>query len=383
MVFEAFPLIESEMEFSFSRVCDESCFLDWIYPYSIKVQIENADLEISTLFYEEDDQEDLSQLQYAAKKAMDYEKIETLNARIPEFNMNWTAGDNNLVEMYYEQKKFLFGEAYNILGYEYYQGGVFEFLGHRDYPKVDPDLVRQFDWRDRHGANDSLSDYWDGDTCGTGWLTSVKDQGGNPICYVYGANGVTEALANVFNAHQWDLNLSEQDLYLCLTSPSHGGEALAIIRDSGVVTESCLPIDSACIKKCNPIDSLIKITDTVRINVVNYDSVRIAIMEHGPLLMNYSPVGAGLSHIVTLSGFCFNPVDSTLNWIIKDSYGPIIGDLGFNIMPLEKMNYVYIAEGPVLINDTVMIQFCTDADLDGHYFWGIGPKPDTLGAEAE
>jgi hypothetical protein len=91
-----------------------------------------------------------------------------MNQIILEYDMNWISGDNGLVEKYYEQKKGMFGEGYNLCGYDYYKEGVFEFIGHSEYPKVDPGLVRHFDWRERHGANDPSSDYWDGDPLGTG-----------------------------------------------------------------------------------------------------------------------------------------------------------------------------------------------------------------------
>jgi hypothetical protein len=98
-----------------------------------------------------------------------------MNHLIHGYNMNWLAKDNSVVALYYNQKRKLFGEGYNLVGFEYYYEGVFEFIGRRNYPKVNPDLDRHFDWRDRHGANDPQSQYWDGDTLGTGWLTSVKD----------------------------------------------------------------------------------------------------------------------------------------------------------------------------------------------------------------
>jgi len=129
--------------------------------------------------------------------------------------MNWTAGDNYIVALYYEQKRQMFGDGYNLRGFDYYDGGVFEFLGHSEYPKVNSNWVKHFDWRERHGANDSLSLYWDGDILGTGWLTSVKDQGKYGTCWAFSAVGLTEVMANLFANDHLDFDLSEQYLISC------------------------------------------------------------------------------------------------------------------------------------------------------------------------
>ena len=94
--------------------------------------------------------------------------------------------------------------------------------------------------------------------------------------------------------------------------------------------------------------------------------------------MHFQPEGAVLSHFATLSGFSFDPIDSTLTWIIKNSYGitPQESENGFYLLKLEKMYHVYIAEGPVLINNVPLKDTCRDEDHDGYYFWGIGPKPE-------
>jgi hypothetical protein len=67
---------------------------------------------------------------FEAKRTKDADKIETMNQLIPDFNMNWVAGDNSLVAMHYDQKRKMFGDGYNLKGYDYYDGGVFEFIGH-------------------------------------------------------------------------------------------------------------------------------------------------------------------------------------------------------------------------------------------------------------
>jgi hypothetical protein len=265
MIYEAYPLILNDLEINVKEGCDETCFLEQRMPYSVKIQIIDAELTLESFFYDEEPVENPPAMQYATKRATDAEKIEMMNDRISQYGMNWTAGDNDIVERYYFQKKQLFGEGYNLLGYEYYQEGVFEYLDHAPYQNGDPELVWRFDWRERHGANTSTSPYWDSDTLGTGWLTSVKNQGLFPGCYAFGAAGVTEALANLYCADHLDYDLSEEDLLSCYDCGSDGRIALAIVKDTGIVTEDCLPYyenDTSCKHKCETPDVIISISDT-------------------------------------------------------------------------------------------------------------------------
>jgi hypothetical protein len=140
LVFEAFPLICDSLDFAFTNHCDETCSLDQIHPNSLIIQVIDAELELKNLNYETDPKQDPESQRYEAKRDKDFEKIEALNQNIPIYGMNWTAGDNGVVEKYYDQKRFMFGEGYNLLGYDYYYDGVFEFLGHQDYPKEEKDF---------------------------------------------------------------------------------------------------------------------------------------------------------------------------------------------------------------------------------------------------
>jgi C1A family cysteine protease len=388
MIFETYPLIVDDLEFTISDTCDETCYLDEVLPNSIKVQVINAEIEINSLYYEEEVEEDLPGLQHTAKRSMDSEKIEVMNERISDYGMYWTAGDNDVVEMYYDQKKNLLGEAYNSLGFEYYDSGVFEFLGHRTYQKADADLVRKFDWRDRHGANDPSSPYWDGDTLGTGWLTSVKNQGECGSCWAFAAVGVTEAKANLFTAKHLDSDLSEQYILSCSESGNcdrgYVDTALMYIRDEGVVTEYCCEYeadDSDCslIEICEDPDTIIRIKSKYPFEHI-HDSVRIHLIEYGPSAINFFYDTTVRFHSVVLTGFEFDPKDSTIIWKFKNSWG-ISGNLhGFGSIKIPIIRSHSIGD-TVFLNNQSLADTCRDEDNDGYYFWGLGPKPDTLGAE--
>lgn len=385
MIFEAYPLIVTEYEFSVSNACDETCFLDEISPYSLEIQIINAEVTIGTLIYEQEYQENLADLQYAAKRAKDEEKIEIMNGRIPDFNMNWTAGDIQLVGKYYDQKRIILGEGYNMLGYDYYYSGLFEFLGHRNYPKVDPAIVWHFDWRDRHGANDPESPYWDGDTLGTGWLTSVKFQGNCGSCWAFSAVGITEAIANLFTTEHLDYDLSEQQVLSCgdPNGDCDGGyiePALIFIKNDGIVMDTCCEyitqyVQCQNLELCENPESIVSITDTI-LHKNDQDSIRISLIEHGPNVTHfyYPQVGP---HYAVLAGYEFDPSDSTLTWIFKNSWGTAIGNpSGFDRLKLSGLR-AHPIQATILLNDEPLSDTCRDEDEDGFYFWGIGDKPDS------
>lgn len=381
MIFETYPLICPNMYFNFSTYCDETCLLEQVNPSSIIIQVIGATLNVKSFYYSTDPKENASEERYKAKRSMDANKIERMNQLIPAYNMEWVAADNDIVALYYEQKRKMFGDGYDLRGFDYYHDGVFEFLGPRNYPKVNPELVRQFDWRDRHGANDSLSDYWDGDTLGTGWLTSVKDQGSSRSCWAFAAVGATEAITNLFTTYQQDMDLSEQQVFSCSVGGAHTAtvdSALIFIKNEGVVTENCCPYiddDPGCgqIDICTIPDKVISIKNNHELEE-DQDSIRIDLIKYGPrpISIPYPPYG---QHAVVLSGFEFDPQDSTLVWIIKNSWGDIGQEHGFEKMKIADLT-AYGIVTPVYNKDVALNDTCRDEDNDGYYFWGIGKKPE-------
>jgi hypothetical protein len=396
MVFETYPLICTNQLISIKEYCDETCALDQIKPVSLIIQLIDAALTIDSLIYSDQEKQDAELLRYEAKRDKDAKKIETMNQQIGYYGMNWTAGDNEEIAMYYDQKRQLYGDEYNLLGYDYYAGGVFEFLGHRVYPKVNPDLVRSFDWRNRHGANSPLSPYWDGDNLGTGWFSSVKMQGTCGGCWAFSAVGAVEAITNLYSVDSLDFDLSEQYLISCCPNAGNckdgGYPDIALeYMQTEIVTEYCIPYyqkDTACVSvMCQNPDSILNIQGCFPISK-DFDSIRINLIKHGPLTFGFK-VGMSKPHAVVLSGFKFDPVDSTLTWIYKDSKPGDPLNQGFKEIKLETIHDTcYAVEPPIYVlvdttfyNYDTIPQHCYDKDLDGYYFWGIGPKPDTLGSQ--
>ncbi|HPI85008.1 MAG TPA: C1 family peptidase, partial [Bacteroidales bacterium] len=391
MVLEAYPLICPEIDFTVQDHCDETCALDMINPASVIIQIIDATLDLKSFSYETEAKENAETARYTAKRELDADKIESMNQRVADFGMNWTSGDNSIVASYYESKSAMFGEGYNLLGYDYYAGGIFEFLGHRNYPKVDPDMVWHFDWRDRHGANDPQSPYWDGDILGTGWLTSVKDQMDCGSCFAFSTIGTVEALANLYAVSVLDLDLSEQRI-LCQTGSCESGgyilTSLGYIKNYGVPLEEFFPYDTvnydasgSCVMPLNP-DTIVKINDAFSTSEnfeKNFDSIRVTIINHGPITFSFDSLIINndtlSSHAVVLCGYEFSPFDSTLIWLIKNSWGIAWGVNGFMKVKLDDFKQAVVVLPPVTINNDNITKNYHDFDNDGYYFWGIGDKP--------
>lgn len=78
-------------------------------------------------------------------------------------DMYWRAGQTTITHLSYQQKEDFFGKKFNLLGFDYYKGGVYESLKKLSNTKQTSEYINSFDWRNRHGANNPNSPYFDGD----------------------------------------------------------------------------------------------------------------------------------------------------------------------------------------------------------------------------
>jgi len=390
MVFESYPLISTRYTFSVEDKYDETYCLDELIASSIKLEIIDASLTIDELTISEEACENTEADRYAAKRALDEKKSDTMNLRIEDFGMSWTATDSYQASLYYNEKAVLYGENYNLLGWDYYEGGIFELLGITYSNSESSSYVRHFDWRTRHDAIDSLSKYYDGQSDSTGWMTKKSEQGGCQSCWVFGPTAVFEGLVNLYyNAHL-DFNLSEQYLFSCSDDRScdEGGffyKAIDTAIEHGMKTEACfpyykdIPADTYnCGDTCSNSDTLVFATARESVVKTNNDSIKSCLFKYGPLVCrivdtNYNQ----LDHVMALVGYKTDWTDTVTVWIFKDSEQ---GDCFKEIKHWDGMFYrINAIKYPLEIIDTSS-QYeipCYDKDNDGYYWWGIGAKPDT------
>jgi len=206
-----------------------------------------------------------------------------------------------------------------------------------------------------------------------------------------------------------NLDLSEQDVLSCSGAGSCSGgwpyKALDYITSTGIVDEPTFKYtatDQPCSNKGTNPTQLIKIGGRVDFGSTTYpkseDDLKRMIIEMGP-------VSGGLydwSHAMTLVGYkvveegdLFYYRDLNLArywktvyagdlligktvWIFKNSWGAGFGDAGYVYVetPITNFSWTHGLKTPVqsLIQNYDVI--CEDADGDGYYWWGLGPKPE-------
>lgn len=257
LIYETYYQIAESEAFSVNLSFDETEFLDNVSPSYIKIHIDNASIDIKS-FTTTNNLDALKLASINAErinsiKKKNVEKINKLNNVLKKSNMKWRAGETELSNMTYKEKKAYFGlENYNSHGLEYYIGGIFEFKDYENHTKnnvvskvkssvasiVSSPYIENFDWREKHGANNPLSPYYTGNI--DGWISPIKRQWSG-TCWAYSAVGVTETLVNLYFNKPLDLDLAEHDVASCsgggnIEHPEWGGSvttALNYIKNTG------------------------------------------------------------------------------------------------------------------------------------------------------
>lgn len=417
-----------------SNYCEETAFLNNVYPVKLNFYIKDASVNIKNINYVKNTNGRSVNMAKCDVDSLKRKQVSQIVDQINEYNRKhdklWAAGITEVALMDFDTKKRVLGlidNGYDTGGIEYYIGGVYEVGEKKDIAsmstrELSSPYVDSFDWRNRHGRN---------------WITSVKNQGQSGYCVAFAINGMLEARANLFYNRNLNMDLSEQDIvfsYSKYTNQDIGYiynkgmntmRALGYVVKDGVLDEATVPfIDSKNIQlpeERPESDSCLFITsqkhlskpgnyiDEVKRILINngpvasgfvtnpyYDSVENQqVMGHAMTLVGYHTLQAGDTiHQVKVysDGGLFSPIviskgDSRIGqtyWIFKDNYGTeyedkINGYLYVLFNNYDCMYSVDYTESPIICNlyseDDIM---CTDNDGDGFYFWGIGPKPKSL-----
>ncbi len=401
LVFESNYLISDSQDFHFQNEFEETGILDNITPVFVRIQILRSKLNNLKVNYTENLTDKDNKIKTMKQNLLKYKndkKIAQLNKRIAVLHQKWVAGETSISKLSFNEKKRIFGDTIpNLMGFDYYKGGIFEIMNDSTPPKVilrsTSTFVSDFDWRNRHGIN---------------WTTSVKDQGVNGSCWAFSAVGATEALVNLYYNKKIDLNLSEGHVLAC-TGPGddcnsgNDRHALDFIKNTGVVNQSCFPTTD-CSLSCGSICA----TPTERIKISGHNTaffgpgdsesqLKRSIITKGVLC----GVLDSWPHAMPLTGFgtvkigdliYISPVDSIritsedslligkTYWIFKGSSGIEWGDNGYcNLVDdLFDLRHTSFLETPITsIGYGAEGIVCEDKDGDGYYYWGIGSRPIT------
>lgn len=416
---------------NFDNMAIETIYMEHIKPKYIKIAINHATLYIDRICYSvvsKDRQQEHAEILLTQRRARQNiysmwkaEKWQNYNI---DKSIPWIAGATQLSQLTYSEKKKKFGlkdDNFNLYGLEYYIGGYFVFpdttqieFVPRNRDTSPSQFTEYFDWRMRHGKN---------------WMTSVKDQTepwdsiyGNGGCWAFSTTATVESRVNLYYNQLLNLDLSEQELGSCTGGSLHSGgapsDALIYIRDHGITPENCFPFENndtvPCENKCSNPDQIVSLLnfhyiekplegdkndvgddynllDSIKYELINYgpfiSCVNNQYYDHAMCMCGYGTVQVGdsihpmiLNH--KLKKYIIENDSPYLNqtyWIYKNSSGVNKYFNGYVYAVFESIEYLkkqlapnYPIRTSALSDSDVAV---TDADNDGYYFWGFGPKP--------
>ncbi len=397
LVYETYPLIVTTNSYSIENVCEETCFLEPIIPRSLKLELINSSIqidELSVLYSPAALSKGMQETQKQIKDTQNRVRINSINNQIKKRGLKWTVGETPISQLPYAEKKTLFlgtpgDRILNTQGFEYYKGGIFEkiqdtldtngTLETERKSSEESSLIESFDWRNRHGANDPASPYYDGDTMGSGWITPVKRQRCNH-CWAFAPVHATEAIVNLYFNQHLDLDLSEQNIASCsggnigCCAGGFIGTALNYIIETGAVNEECFPYAASCescANKCSNPNEQIIIGGKLDPGYSEEDIKRA--------IIKYGPITAGISswwHYMVMVGFDRDSSDGKTIWIFKNSFGTGWGDNGYGNVKVDLSDLYgkHALLTPVTSLITPYEIACNDKDGDGYYNWGISEE---------
>ena len=425
LVYEDFYLTASNM--AFQDMAFETAYLDSVVPNQLKIIIRDATFYLNDIAYDYADEtptrNSMSDRKALAKQQQQTQEeymIDRWNEYNEVNNEYWFAGKTAFSSLSYEEKKITFGatdDAYQLDGFEYYVGGIYVMRSYdntSDNRIIDDSITivpppsyntfaEAFDWRNRHGRN---------------WMTSVKNQNepinpssiGNGGCWAFTTCAAVEAGLNLQFNQLLDYDLSEQELGSCSNGHLNQSgwnhyKALEYIKNTGVVTEECMPFQNddriPCSDKCDNPQDMITITSYKQI-VTSEDTLKYYLINFGPF---GGEVHNSWHHAMCLCGYgiiragdsvMYMPKDKTpikkhimegdpligkTYWIYKNSAGLNNKDdfdgyfcVIFEKSTAQSQHHIIDSNISSLVYNTTDI-VCEDRDGDGFYFWGLGEKP--------
>jgi len=418
LVMESYREIMGNIPTQFEDYSEETLLTNGIDLDSLIVYTRGAYLQINGIRYLSDIRtiEGNKEFIKIAKVIRDKKKknVEKINKYNETHHLLWRADITWLSQQSYETKKRILGlrDDYSSRGVEYYAGGIIE-IDDIEQPiqalRIDTSYVDNFDWRKRHGKN---------------WMTPVKHQGNSNCCFLFACVGAVEALTNLYYNQKLDSILSEQELISCsgLPNPYNNGTPsdmnempLNYLVNHGICDSVSYPFVDSPNQQC--LSMFVTPYEQIRIsgyNEVDRDEneIKKALINHGPLVSGIRSI-AWMNHSMVLVGYGVlqagdtiyhhlgynydthsyfhdkyltieedNPHIGRTYMIYKSSYGLTDNDTNLGYMYVIHNNYntsltrTFYLETPIIsLNHSSEDVILDDADGDGYYFWGLGPKP--------
>ncbi|MCK9221002.1 MAG: hypothetical protein M0P47_13275 [Bacteroidales bacterium] len=278
LVYEAYPLLDTLNNFTIRGACDETCYLENITPDSIRIDVVDATIFIDKLIFTDQNIPEAIVLQAQSRILSDALKIRMMNTQLRKLHMYWRAGKNLIITKTFQEKEEMFGKKFNIFGFDYYAGGIFQFAHKRDLPPISTTYTASFDWRNRHSANTPDMPYYNPD--GIGWITPLQDQTGHGCsnsCWDFAATHSIADYINIYCNNMLNYNLSEEEVVWCSSCGNcYVGNADCVldwVASNGIHREDC----------CEPFHTTtpgINCSNIVKSNCQNLEKVYIGGMNN-------------------------------------------------------------------------------------------------------
>jgi hypothetical protein len=409
--------------------CEEIDFMNAISLKYLKIELFNAEVELIQMNYCTSINAQM-RLEALPTQVVQGLKIDQLNTKLSNEGFLWRAELNEYNNNYNSRTRRSTYEG-SSYGFQYYNRGIFSSQSpqtiKKDKQKITAHPVPEFDWRNKHGAMNENSPYFDNNfdtywvngvgvvTCdqGNGWMTKIHCQRGNygapwdrcpNGCYLFSVTNSVEAKMNLYYNQHLDYDLSEQEIMECSPYSSstcyYGGDpekTAKYIRDFGVVNESCLPYINdtcSCSIKCTSPESKVKIEE-YQSYTYDEEGLKELLITQGPMstvfgshamcLVGYGIIregmiidaGNGYTPFTVEAG---NPYIEETYWILKNTRtaGDNHNGYVYLISSSDYNNMGHIRYFPGLVEDLLnpnLTPQILDEDNDGYYNWGIGPKP--------
>jgi hypothetical protein len=431
LVYEGYSNLNGRGDFSISNFCDETCYLGGVIPVNLKIYLNKASVDISSLTFQTAPALALKSSNFKNQQ-VDY-KVASLNQKIKTGGGNWTAGRTSVSDLSYSQKKKLFtakdgkipDSLPNLQGFEYYKGGIFELKRSSSSAKgasivsniVVPD---SYDWRTVNGEN---------------WMTSVKNQGETGNCLAFATVGALESQINLYYNQHLNADLSEQLLVdcgrtnssvpaliegltgmpeSCSSQSCYAGDNYCKIGVQGITDEGADPYSqrdrvtvsphSACFYPnvaSNWSERLWRMSDFHDYYLASSNptpncpkqTLNLSEDETKKLIIQKGPTSSGLNdwgHAMVLLGYNKDKTTGVTSWVFKNSWGSNWGDNGYAqvVTSLDNMSYAVLPIGP--FSPPANRSYwpagfdnkakCVDKDNDSYCNWGISAQPSDVEA---
>ena len=416
LVYERNSLYSTEVNNQFQGAAMETAAMYNVVPSSIIVTLCDATLYLANA---------KSNRTYTSKNvvtavsdsvflARNLQIVDRINAKLSAHKKAWRADTTFLSNLRYSEKKALFGdEIPNLQGWDYFAYGYYSPLNDNTPPASD-NIVKEFDWRTRHGSQNSGTYYYNQD--GSGWIPKWRygQHVDHPDCWAFSVLYSAESMVNLYFNQQLNDELSVQDILSCSNGVSPYGNggypnvALDYLTNTGVVNQSCFDYITwqdivPCEDKCTTPIETVKIggKSTAFCGEIN---VKTNLITKGPIVTELWP----WYHAMSMVGFGVVKVGDPIlygnfnagtdhdfvveedspdigkpYYIFKQSYATYGYDEShFCKIIINANNSAYMKCYSIDTPITSMLYNnsdidCADNDGDGYYNWGIGPKPAT------